>query len=241
MDTLPYAYPCENRLAAVMNSRTVQKLLEALADKYCSQQQELLSVNAQAVTPTSYPRLYAIVEQCKSRLGIYEQLQVYVTAQLTGINALSVGSDKTPMVLLSTKAAAILPEEELRFMVGHELGHIAQGNLACHSVKGVLDMMKFQDKWSGYFIYEWLEVALNKWHRAAEFTADRAGLICCGKVEIAKAMLLRMTDSEHVNHYNSALSELYKDHPTVEHRIKELEWFAPHSTSFTAVMAESKN
>lgn len=65
--------------------------------------------------------------------------EVYITNQLKGINALSVGTDSAPIIPISRKTVISLSDGELKFMIGHELGYILQKNLMCHTIKGLFD------------------------------------------------------------------------------------------------------
>lgn len=64
---------------------------------------------------------------------------LYITSRLKGINALSVEMNKEQIILLSLPAVVMLGEAELRFLLGHELGHIQQGHLIAHTVQGLLE------------------------------------------------------------------------------------------------------
>jgi Zn-dependent protease with chaperone function len=75
---------------------------------------------------------------------------------------------------------------ELRFIIGHEMGHIR-----CHHVKlmMLLELVKgfLPDKAQLIFT-----LPLLKWSREAEMSADRAGLICCQNLSAAEQALARL-------------------------------------------------
>lgn len=167
------------------------------------------------------------MKHCCETLSIENTPKYYICPKLKGINSLTVGDDENPALLISPLAVANLSNGELSFIIGHELGHVAQKNLICHTVKGALDTIS---KWSdalGPIIADLIEVPLNRWYRCSEYTADRAGLLCCGNMQsalsvFAKASRQKKSISSIIVSYN----ELSCDHPTISNRIKELKKYA---------------
>ena len=152
-----------------------------------------------------------------------------VTNQLKGINALSVGTDKSPVILLSKKSVACLTDDELKFMIGHELGHILQKNMICHIVKGFLDNLNNSSEVLGPIISDMIDVQLNLWHRCAEYTADRAGLLCCKDINVIKRLFYRI--NKNYMKKTGMLMEYYElsnIHPVYAKRISELEIYYNH-------------
>lgn len=94
-------------------------------------------------------------------MNIDEVPEVYVTNQLKGINALSVGTDDAPIILISRKAMISLSDGELKFMIGHELGHIFQKNLMCHTIKGLLDKLNSKSEILGPIVSDLIDVSLK--------------------------------------------------------------------------------
>lgn len=223
---LPYAYPCDNYMDSILSNGLVRKTLQLFVDKYCKEQIENIKLTGQKVTTDSCPRFYGILQSCYKSLGVDELPEVYVTGQLKGINALSVGTDKAPIILISRKAVISLPDGELEFMIGHELGHILQKNLMCHTVKGLLDNLNRKSEILGPIVSDLIDVPLNQWYRCAEYTADRAGLICAKSISHIKSLFERLCrttikETGQIARY----FELSNMHPLYHSRLKELEKF----------------
>lgn len=222
-EKLDYAYPCENYISIVVSNPASKYSLKKFFDGKIKSELSKIVSTATEITAKSSPRLYGILRHCCESLSIENNPQFFITSRLKGINSLTVGDDENPLLLISPAAVAKLSNAELSFIIGHELGHIAQKNLICHTVKGALDTMS---KWSdalGPIVTELIEVPLNRWYRCSEYTADRAGLICCGNIQSAlnvfeKASIDKKSASPIIDSYN----ELTCDHPTVANRIMEL-------------------
>lgn len=224
---LPYAYPCDNYMDSILSNGFVRKTLQMFADKYCKEQIQNIKSTGQLVSQTNYPHFYDILQSCYQSLSVEEIPEVYITNQLKGINALSVGSDSASIILISRKAVISLSDGELKFMIGHELGHILQKNLMCHTIKGLLDNLSSKSEILGPIVSDLINVPLNQWYRCAEYTADRAGLICSCNLSYAESLFAKVC--KNVHRKVTAIEEYWEldnMHPLYFNRIKQLEQFA---------------
>ncbi len=222
---MSFAYPCDNYIDAVLSNGLVRKSLQAFSDKYCIRQIETIKSTGRLVTSDNYPRLYENLQCCCEKLNVEFVPELYVTSQLKGVNALSVGTDSEPIILVSPQAVVALNDAELKFLIGHELGHILQQNLMCHTIKGVLDALNDKSDVLGVMVGDLIDIPLNKWYRCAEFTADRAGYICCGDIASVKS-LFEKTNQLNIKSGYSEFMELYQNHPLVNTRIEKVSEFA---------------
>ena len=223
---LPYAYPCDNYMDSILSNGLVRKTLQLFADKYCKKQIQKIKSTGQLVSKANYTQFYDILQSCYKSLNVEEIPEVYITNQLKGINALSVGSDSAPIILISRKAVISLSDGELKFMIGHELGHILQNNLMCHTIKGLLDNLNSKSEILGPIVSDLIEVPLNQWYRCAEYTADRAGFICAKSITHIRSLFERLCnttikETDQVARY----FELSNIHPMYNNRINQLEQF----------------
>lgn len=108
---------------------------------------------------------------------------------------------QAPHVLVLTSGLLDLYEEspeELRFVIGHELGHIKAGQIRTHFVgRMFIGSMLGDEAAKASFMEEFFAAlsihTLLHWYRESEYSADRAGLLCIGgKVNVAKQALLRL-------------------------------------------------
>lgn len=222
---LPYVYPCDNYMNSILSNRLVRKTLQLFVDKYCKEQIQNIKSTGQLVSQANYPHFYDILQSCYTALSVEEIPEVYITNKLKGINALSVGTDNAPIILISRKAVICLSDDELKFMIGHELGHILQKNLMCHTIKGLLDNLNSKSEILGPIVSDLIDVPLNQWYRCAEFTADRAGLICCGNMDHVKSLFSRLS-LNYIGDPFSEFHELSSIHPLVFKRMEILSKFS---------------
>ena len=219
---LPYAYPCDNYLDNVLSNAIVRKALQNFVDKKCKNQIVNIKQFGQLVTESKFPRLNNILQYCYTELNVKELPEVYVTNNLTGINALSIGNDNNPLIIISQKAVVALSEGELKFMLGHEMGHLLQRNLECHTLKGILDNVNNKTEVLGPAISDMIEVPLNQWYRCAEYTADRAGLICCKDIDVVNRLFNKFCKDINDVSVTDSYMELSHSHPLLANRFREL-------------------
>lgn len=231
-EVLPYSYPCENYISIIVSNPVAKYALKKFFDSHIKQDIEKIERESIAVDKKKFPRIYGVLQTCCQKLKISKAPKVMVSNRLRGVNSITIGTDSNPVVLISPMAISSLNNAELSFLIGHELGHIAQRNLICHTVKGALDTV---NKWSdvlGPIISDTIEVPLNKWYRCSEYTSDRAGVICCGDFQVAVNLLNNV--SLKTNHATTtpwdSYQELSCDHPTIQNRIEELKKIAKNTT-----------
>lgn len=161
------------------------------------------------------------------------------------------GTDGRAFLYLSTFFFDPASEPERRFMAGRLCGHIAAHQVTASTLYATLVDQYGLRAVARRAVGPMLEVvlaplsfgvrlALSRWHRAAEITADRAGLLCCGTVEAAGAALLRQslgrTPNVDVATYLDQLrgsrnapgkwTELLSDQPFTHKRLEALSAFA---------------
>jgi len=221
-----YAYPCESYISALLNSFVVRKSLQKIANKYYSEEATKLHSASTLVTEQTFPQISRLYEMCCSRLHIQESLPLYVTGRLAGINALSIELNGEQMILLSRQAVAQLSNDELLFMLGHELGHCKYGHMVCHTVLGLIDDMNKASDILGPVITDMIEVPLVKWFHCSEFTADRAGLICCGSMQTAQEIFDKLGMNSFTPDAFKHYQELSTPHPMLQTRWEMLQKFA---------------
>ena len=103
--------------------------------------------------------------------------EIYVVNDPT-TNAMTIGMDK-PIIVLHSALFDLLDEEEMRFVVGHELGHAVSGHAVYRTL--LLWLMSLSGVWNtvpgGALGGRVLIAALYEWSRKSELSADRAGLL----------------------------------------------------------------
>jgi Zn-dependent protease with chaperone function len=199
------------------------------------QHDELLR-RAQRVTPQSSPGLATIAEETLARLQA-KDVQVFV-APSHRMNAYTFGILPPKVAVLNSALLEVMDADEIRFVLGHELGHVRLGHTWLNSLVGGMAGIP-----SPLGASALLSLAFLWWNRACEYSADRAGLLGCGKPHKALSALvkleagpaartradleraLRVIDAEDDNAL-SHLEEALGTHPMMIKRIQQLRRYA---------------
>ncbi len=140
---------------------------------------QLLS-NAVRVDPRLLPKLDNSFNALRRRAGLQEELEAYVFEEPT-INAFVAAGHRHTYVALSSAAINKLKEEELEFVIGHELGHAIFGHIDFQA----LNLLHSED------LDVRSRMQVLAWKRAGEISADRCGLVCCGSIDVAASAMFR--------------------------------------------------
>lgn len=222
---LPYVYPCDNYLETILSLKPVKKeLSKLLNDYYRSQNIDCSNIGCKT-NATSFPKLHNIIIDCSNILEIKDIPNVYVSNKLGGINALTMEINDISTILISPKSLFSLSDNELKFMIGHELSHISQGNLLCHTANGILANIKNKHEVIGTIVADLIEIPLKEWCRANEYTADRAGYLCCKDMKAVISLFYKIGKENTKTPYHN-YTEIYKDHPYIQNRIDRIKEFA---------------
>ena len=156
----------------------------------------LFLANAVRVGPTQRPRLWAAYQDVLATLdwpGTPEGKvpQLYVT-QTPFLNAGAVGFDD-PFIVLNTATLELLDEQETRFILAHELGHVMSGHVTYRTIAVLLLTIGLGNLpfLAGMALLPF-QLALLEWYRKAELSSDRAGLLGIQEPRAAYMTFLKM-------------------------------------------------
>lgn len=121
---------------------------------------------------TQYPELFAVVKRCAAALSLPMPL-VFVREDYN-VPVLAVGLGDPYSLVISTIWVEHFKEDEITFMIGRELGHIASGHTRFTSLLSVNGNENAI-----------VSLVFGVWLRKAELTCDRIGLLCCGSLDAA--------------------------------------------------------
>ncbi|UCH60688.1 MAG: M48 family metallopeptidase [Anaerolineales bacterium] len=197
---------------------------------------QALMQRAVAVSPQSTPELNELVQGCQQRLQPGE-VRVYLLPSKT-LNAYTFGLDDPKVVVLYSALLKVMDADELRFIIGHEMGHVRLGHTRLNSLVGGMAGIPSSSAASAL-----LALAFLGWNRACEYSADRAGLLACGKPEKAITALIKLVAGpQALTHAGMQLAYQYIDaqddtflgtlgealgtHPMIIKRIGEIRRYA---------------
>lgn len=143
--------------------------------------------------PNQYPTLYEIMRESAKTLDMPEP-ELYVSSNPFP-NAFAGGVER-PYICLRSSMIDTMSDEELFFIMGHELGHIKANHVLYFSIGWLLfpllDILGRRTMGASDVATYALVLALYEWSRQAEFSADRAGLLVAQDKEIAIQSLIRL-------------------------------------------------
>lgn len=124
-----------------------------------------------------YPRIHRLFAEAAASLDVAELPELYVQLDRS-LNGACVGMAK-PFIVVNTGAIELLDDDELRTMLGHELGHLLSGHAVYRTIMNMLASLASNIAWLplGAFALRAIVSALHEWWRKAELSADRAGLL----------------------------------------------------------------
>lgn len=137
------------------------------------------------VSPQTQPELDALVRRCAERVRP-GPTAVFVTRS-RDLNAYTFGLEDPKVIVLYSSLFQIMDADELAFIIGHEMGHVALGHTWLNSLVGGLAGIP-----SPSFISALLHFVFLSWNRACELSSDRAGLLACGSPEKAITSLVKL-------------------------------------------------
>ncbi|OGU06183.1 MAG: hypothetical protein A2W29_07235 [Gemmatimonadetes bacterium RBG_16_66_8] len=161
----------------------------------------LFQANAVRVGPTQFPTLHALITEAAITMDWPEAPEVYVT-QTPLVNAGAVGVDH-PFIILNSGAVSLLDTDELRVLLGHELGHVMSGHALYRTVLILLLELGFQNLpfLAGIALLP-IKLALLEWYRKSELSSDRAGLLASQDPAASMRVFLKLAgggDTKHMD------------------------------------------
>jgi Zn-dependent protease with chaperone function len=205
------------------------------------------------VTPKMFGRLHRSLTWCCKILDVPEP-EMYVTVDPKP-NAFTFGHTK-PFVTLTSGLIDMMTDEELFFVISHEVGHIKADHVLygtmARNIAALVQLISDATFGFGALLGRGLIIALLEWQRCAELTADRAALLCVQDLEPARSTFMKLAGGttrlaaemdrdeflRQVRAYEdvdrSTLDKAYKvlltllrTHPYAMQRAKELDvWFS---------------
>lgn len=175
-----YEHPADRGVLATMRAVPgLSDILRTLSGVFPERGERLMALASSIrVGEKQYPRLDALRLECAATLDLPAVPNVFVDRNPVA-NAMTVGIDE-PFIVLTTGLVEALDDDSLRFVVGHEMGHVLSGHAVLRTLLLRLLSLQTTVSWvpAGALGLRAVIAALREWFRKAELTADRAGLLC---------------------------------------------------------------
>lgn len=227
------------QLLAEPEVQAVNRQIERMETEGVQSTRRRLLATSVRLSPSMAPGLTRIANECIQRLGVDLPVELYAYSS-PHYNAACVKPEEGRLfIMFSSSLLDAFDEEELRFVMGHELGHFIYD----HHAIPVGYLLKGQKP-----ISPELALKLTSWSRFAEISADRAGAFCTHSLHAVSRSLFKLASGvtssivrfnladflqqvedmkpEEDNPSNSApVSDWFMTHPFSPLRVKALQLF----------------
>src|SRR6201993_1561071 len=119
------------------------------------------------------------------------------------VKAMALGRDK-PFIVINTGMVELLDPEELRAVIGHELGHILSGHAVYRTMLLWLIGLAARIAWMpiGYLALTAIIWGLEEWFRKSELSCDRAGLLAGQDIDASRRGLMKLAGGAQLSELN---------------------------------------
>jgi Zn-dependent protease with chaperone function len=186
-------------LVALRKLKGFDTLLKAMSGLFNERAVRLVFLgSAVRVDERQFDTLHRILGEVGRTLDAPELPELYVVAN-PAFGAMTIGMNK-PFIVLNSGVVDLLDEEEIRFVIAHELGHAMSGHAVYQTLlqrmillSGVLAAIP-----AGGLGLRAIMAALYEWSRKAELSADRAGLLATQDPATAFRVHMQLASGGHL-------------------------------------------
>ncbi|MCU1678679.1 MAG: peptidase [Frankiales bacterium] len=189
-----YEHPADRTaLTALRKLEGFDTLLRKLAGLFNERSLRLLYMaTGVRASEKQFGYVHAIVVDACRVLDITDVPDVFVV-QDPRVSAMAIGVDR-PWLVVTSGALDLFDADELRFVLGHEVGHILSGHSVYRTMLFGLIRWSTRIAWFpiGALGVRAAVVALEEWFRKSELSCDRAGLLAGQDVAAALRVHMKM-------------------------------------------------
>ncbi|MDA0328858.1 MAG: M48 family metallopeptidase [Gemmatimonadetes bacterium] len=146
--------------------------------------------NAVRVSPNQFGHIYSMYKECLKTLDAPEEYPLFMS-QTPMVNAGAYGMDQ-PFIILNSGTVRLLEDDELSYVISHEIGHI----MSDHVLYKTMTVLLINLANMGFPIVglaaRAVLVGLLEWSRKSELSSDRAGLLGVQDPEVVMRTMLKM-------------------------------------------------
>ena len=205
--TIPLERELGKQIYAALQGPVVETILKTARDESSDDYwRSRMEGHCMRVDKEILPEFYALCEDVKKKLKFKEPVDFYVTGDST-LNAFSVAAEeegKPHIVNVNSAMFDLMSEDELRFVVGHELGHIINKDTALKRLV--------------YFVFPpdsnppiTLQYKLRLHDQLAELVADRYGYLANGNLNACVTAFFKMASGLDLGKMNVSIDALLAD------------------------------
>ncbi|MCW2899097.1 MAG: peptidase Ste24p [Streptosporangiaceae bacterium] len=200
-----YEHPADRSALVALRSLTgFDTVLRRLSGLFSERAIRLMFLGGSVrVGEDQFRHLHDMVRDSAYILDFDQVPELYVV-QDPRPNAMAIGTDK-PFIVINTGLLDLLDDEELRYVVGHEVGHILSGHAVYRTMLLILTSLGARLAWLplGNIGIAAVIMGLQEWQRKSELSADRAGLLTGQDPEAVKRALMKMAGGARLSEMNA--------------------------------------
>jgi Zn-dependent protease with chaperone function len=180
---------------------TLLKLLQSLFNERAMRLNFLAS--GVKVSERQFPHIHEMLRDGAYILDM-EQVPELFVVQTPLVNAMALGMNN-PFIVINTATVDLMDAEELRFIIGHELGHVLSGHAVYRTMLYNLIILAQRIAWMpiGYIGLRAIIWGLEEWFRKSELSCDRAGLLAGQDVDAARRALMKTAGGSRLAEMNA--------------------------------------
>ncbi|PXX60253.1 Zn-dependent protease with chaperone function [Nocardia tenerifensis] len=204
ISTRAWEHPADR--SALVTLRTLSgfdTILRTLSGLLAERQHRLLYLaTAVRVDERQFRSLHQMREDCVGVLDARTTPEIFVL-QNPHVSAFTIGMDQ-PFIVLTTGLIELMDTEELRFVIGHELGHALSGHAVYRTMLMHLLRLSASIGWMpvGGWALRAIVAALMEWSRKSELSGDRAGLLCVQDVDTSVRVHMKLAGGTWIKEMN---------------------------------------
>lgn len=187
-------------LTALRRLKGFDQILKVLSSMLRERQHRLLFLaSAAQVGPRQFADLDALLDECVLVLDAPNRPELFVS-QSPEVNAFTIGMD-TPFIVITSALYELMSHDEMRFVIGHELGHALSGHAVYRTM--LMHLMRLASSFGFIPLGGWalraIVAALLEWQRKSELSGDRAGMLCGQDLDTAIRVELKLAAGNHLD------------------------------------------
>jgi Zn-dependent protease with chaperone function len=155
------------------------------------------------VSERQFPHIHEMLRDGAYVLDMENVPELFVS-QTPLVNAMALGTNN-PFIVLNSGLVELLDAEELRAVIGHELGHILSGHSVYRTMLYNLIILAQRIAWMpiGYIGLRAIIWGLEEWYRKSELSCDRAGLLAGQDLDASRRVLMKLAGGSRLAEMNA--------------------------------------
>ena len=151
---------------------------------------QIFLANAVQVGATQRPKLDALLTDVLTTMDWPRRPELYVT-QSPKVQAYAIGYEDPFIVITSGALELLESDDERRFVLAHELGHIMSDHMTYRTIALVIMAVGTMAIMPVGLALLPFQLGLLEWHRKSEFSSDRAALLALQDKTVAQRTFMR--------------------------------------------------